>query len=342
MRGEEGSPLPPKASPRPTAAPSQSAVSSISNDDQTRAHVADLIRRMRMSRPTRGDQAWGGGIALIGAGCSVTAGIPAAGGVVDIALKEIGVRFLNLSEEEIETKSGKAIYDLLVQEGQIFEKEYGAGLYYELFDKYLDEPVHERVVIRKAIGQGRGRINWGHIRLGQIVAAHYLHTIFTTNFDQIILEGMVRADILPAVADGLEALTRVDPRPTTPQLVHIHGSLHNYARINSRRQIESVGNHVSLQSAFISLLRDAPFLLVVGYAGEEEGLVKPLREALQALPNKPVFWALRGTAVPDVVRGLLNLRDSGLRILIRLRTHNQKSMTAARAQAERKMSAHRS
>jgi tetratricopeptide (TPR) repeat protein len=74
--------------------------------------------------------------------------------------------------------------------------------------------------------------------------------------------------------------------------------------------VAEIGKAAPTQGALYGLLRDAPFLLVVGYRGEEEGLMRPLREALKAFPERRIFWALRGDAksLPDQVS---SLRETG-------------------------------
>ena len=263
--------------------------------DEQKGDVSELVRRLRTSRPL-GSDAWGGGIVLIGAGCSVSAGIPISSGVIDIALRHIAIRARLDERVNLEAMQGEAVYNLLKSENLLsdIDAQYGSALYSELFEKILTDATQEREVIREAIDRSGGRINWAHLRLGQLVKAHCVHTILTTNFDQLALEGLVRNGILPAVADGIEALNRVDPRPKLPQLVHIHGSLHNYRRINSTRQLEDVGRNGEVYRSISSLLRDAPFLLIVGYRGEENGLITPLTEALSSFDGKPVYWTFYG------------------------------------------------
>jgi tetratricopeptide (TPR) repeat protein len=292
-----------------------SAISSAS-DDRTRENVAALARMLQMSKGDESapaKQPWGGGIVLIGAGCSVSAGIPLAAGVVDIALEVIGRQY-RLGPSHGQKMTGEAYLEALQARGQLTDAVYGAGLYERLFSDYLRD-VLEREVIHAAIAQGEGRINLAHIRLGQLVAGRFFHTILTTNFDQLALVGMVKAEVWPSVADGQEAVIRIVPQPQTAQLIHVHGSLHNYRRVNSAEQVEAVAKNQRLRAAFTALLTQAPFLLVVGYRGEENGLMQPLADALKDMPEKPVFWAAHGRELPESVRRLLK-DHAGLKPLL--------------------------
>jgi len=245
-------------------------------------------------------------LVLVGAGCSASAGIPTASGVVDLALKHLGRK--RLRQIDVEKRDPQIIYEDLKADGIHFANKYGPELYYEIFDEHLDESNEQRAIIKEAIEQGKGKINWAHIRLGQLVAERCVHTVITTNFDRLVQEGMRRANVIAAVADGLEAFNRIDARPAFPQIIHLHGSFYNYSPRNSTRHISEVGKAAPTRGALYGLLQAAPFLLVVGYRGEEEGLMQPLREALMAFPERRVFWALHGDedSAPTQVKSLSN------------------------------------
>ncbi len=277
------------------------------NADRTQS-LSNLLDAFRYSRTVPNDPSdtWGGGIVLIGAGCSASAGIPLTLGVVDIALRRMALMNCLKTQQPLEGMEGKAIYELLRAGDYLtsVKSEYGPKLYGEIFEKIFPDPTQERLIIREAINKGGDKINWAHLRLGQLVAHKYIHTVLTTNFDQLALTALVKNGIFPAVADGLEALDRVDPRPSTPQLLHIHGSLHNYRRINSFGQIKRLGLSPKLNVSISSLLKDSPFLLIVGYRGEEDGLMVPLEEALKSFDGKPVYWTFHGREASAAARNL--------------------------------------
>jgi tetratricopeptide (TPR) repeat protein len=281
------------------------------------ADLTKLLDAFRYARkdPDASDDTWGGGIVLIGAGCSASAGIPLTLGVVDIALRRMALRLRLRSKTDLEQLDGQTVYDLLHNEGLLvnIKSEYGPKLYGEVFGNIFRDATSERTIIREAINKGKDKINWAHLRLGQLVKDGYIHTVLTTNFDQLALKGIVMNGIFPAVADGLEALNRVDPRPSTPQLVHIHGSLHNYRRINSDEQIRGVGGNRDLQTSISSLLQAAHFLLIVGYRGEEEGLMQPLEAALKSFRETPIFWAFHGREPSEAA---LKLKEDHKAILL--------------------------
>lgn len=136
-------------------------------------------------------------------------------------------------------------------------------------------------------------MNWAHLCLGELVRLGYIHTVLTTNFDQLVLEGILRTSVRPVIADGIESLNRISGRPNTPQVVHLHGSMQTYSPRNSRTAVVETRSNLAFQGTLYGLLRDAHLLVVVGYAGGEEGVMQLLIEAAARLPEMVVYWCIR-------------------------------------------------
>ncbi len=162
--------------------------------------------------------------------------------------------------------------------------------YAELFTRHFKADGVQRDIIRGAIAQSEGRINWAHVCLGELVDKHYVHTVLTTNFDQLAAKGIILTGRLPVIADGIEALTRVASRPADPQVVYLHGSMHTYSPRNSQGAVKETSDALPMQGTIWGILREAPLLVVVGYAGKEEGVVELLVRAGREMPNLVVFW----------------------------------------------------
>jgi hypothetical protein len=133
-------------------------------------------------------------------------------------------------------------------------------------------------------------LNWAHLCLGEIVAQKLVSTVLTTNFDQLALAGMVHAGIIPVISDGIESLTRVAPHPSHPQLVELHGSRHAYRLRNRRDEVDAVRHQPLAIEAIRGLLKAATTVVVVGYAGREDGVMDLLCEAAKTYEDKNLFW----------------------------------------------------
>jgi tetratricopeptide (TPR) repeat protein len=161
-----------------------------------------------------------------------------------------------------------------------------------IFEKHYSSSTDQRQIINEEIDGAKGKINWAHLCLGELAAKRYVHTILTTNFDQLALDGIIRTGLIPVVADGIESLNRIDGKPAYPQLVHLHGSQHTYNPRNSHSAVEETASSPLLIRALSELLREGSALVVVGYSGGEEGVMKLLIEAARNL-NPVIYWVLR-------------------------------------------------
>ncbi|WP_154667261.1 tetratricopeptide repeat protein [Niveispirillum irakense] len=263
----------------------------------------------------------GGALFLIGAGCSRSAGVPLGWEVAGIACAmmaeklapaDMRDRFTLLPdlskneiifEEALEFLKDKA----LLGRGTSLATEYS-----HIFEQLFSDQSQQNEVISKALEFGRNRINWAHICLGQLVHERYVHTVLTTNFDTLILDGIVRCGTIPAVSDSLDTINRIRGKSRHPQLVHLHGSRHAYSQYNKAADLTGTADRDDLKQMIAELLRDSTALVVVGYAGGEEAVMRHLGEAVKRYPDKPIFWVTKGTSLESqspATRTLLSDHD---------------------------------
>jgi tetratricopeptide (TPR) repeat protein len=249
--------------------------------------IGDLVQALQRAK---GDVAYpcGKAVFLVGAGCSKSAGVPLGSEIVSKCLLELAKSYSN---GEVEKASPDEALAWLKTNRQFPEH----GLYGYLFEHHYQDPTDQQRIILEAINSCSGKINWAHLCLGELVNKRYVHTVLTTNFDQLVLEGIIRTGILPVVADGVESLTRVSGKPSTPQVVHLHGSMHTYRPLNSATAIRDTDQELPFKGAMYSLLHDSSLLIVIGYAGGEEGVMSMLIESAKRLPDKVIYWVQRDT-----------------------------------------------
>lgn len=243
-----------------------------------------------------------GAVFLIGAGCSRSAGIPLAGEMAEQCAVDLA-NFLANGHHTFRKEHSAIAIRWLKENGHLSSTKpvKSASSYYEeIFSRHYKSDFDQRRIIQNAIAQGKGRINWAHICLGELVDKHFIHTVLTTNFDQLALRGIVLTGRIPVVADGTEAVSRISPRPNTPQVVHLHGSMHNHRTRNTADAMRDAGRDPSMQATLHGLFRDTSLLVVVGYAGGEDGIVENLRNAAIAFPNLVIYWVLHGNSISDL------------------------------------------
>lgn len=254
---------------------------------------------------------WGGATFLLGAGCSHSAGIPLAETIAREQVIELAKKH---GHPNVDLSAADAALEWLQLNGKILPQLPWSQVYGELFRRHYRSATAQRQIISAAVDRSTG-INWAHACLGELVHSRFVNTVLTTNFDLLALDGMVRSDLLPVIADGIEALNRVDGRPAYPQLVHVHGTRNSYHLRNTPEATSGYAKETVVVRALTDLLRSTPALVVVGYSGSEEGIMAAISDAAESLqPAPPIFWCLYSDKVSDLsdgARRLLALSDGG-------------------------------
>ncbi|WP_165772006.1 tetratricopeptide repeat protein [Niveispirillum lacus] len=248
----------------------------------------------------------GGALFLIGAGCSRSAGVPLGWEVAGIACAMMAEK---LAPADMRTRfelspdlsKNEAIFEealkFLKNKALLDRATSLASGYSHIFEQLFSDQSQQNEVISKALEFGRNQINWAHICLGQLVHERYVHTVLTTNFDTLILDGIVRCGTIPAVSDSLDTINRIRGKSPHPQLVHLHGSRHAYSQFNKAADLTGTTDRDDLKQMIAELLRDSTALVVVGYAGGEEAVMRHLGEAVKRYPDKPIFWVTKSTSL---------------------------------------------
>jgi hypothetical protein len=168
--------------------------------------------------------------------------------------------------------------------------------------------------VRTLVSETKEAINWAHLCLGELVAQKYISTVLTTNFDQLVLSGMVRAGVLPVMCDGIESLKRISGMPRHPQLVELHGSRHAYVLRNRPEDVAAIRKDPQVSAAIRSLFHSATTFVAVGYGGREEGVMDLLIQAAKAYHDKNLFWveySPNPKSISDKVREFLATSRNG-------------------------------
>lgn len=258
--------------------------------------VSDLANDLTLAKDKVTSDGRGRAIFLIGAGCSVSAGIPPASGVAKHCAVKLAKTYSSDSfggddpEQALAWLQKQDKVELVGEYALKADGSHWGPLYSHFFESHLKSPNQQREVINEIIDAANDRLNWAHACLGELVALRYVHTVLTTNFDQLVLQGIIRTGVLPVTADGLEALNRITGKPRRPQVVHLHGSMHTYNLRNSRAALNETSQDSGALSMIHGLLQQCDLLVVVGYSGGEEGIMELLSEATRSMPQLVIYW----------------------------------------------------
>lgn len=227
-------------------------------------NVDDVVQALRRAK----DKGTGATL-LIGAGCSVKAGIPLAGGFVD----EIGRSF----PLEFARAKGKTYAHCM--------RELLYGDRRDLIAGYVDN----------------AKINWAHVCIAALMKAGYVDRVLTTNFDNLVVRACALLGEFPAVYDL--AASKVFNAADIPAkaVFYLHGQHTGFVLRNTP---EEVGE----QSQTLGPVFDNNGLrrtwIVAGYSG----LNDPVFEHLAAVRrfDYGLYWVgYRDQEPPDHVRSRL-------------------------------------
>lgn len=232
---------------------------------------------------------------FLGAGASVTSGIPAAAAITAKLHRDAyltahpGCDAHALTPETIRTWAATQP-DL--QPGAN-ETEFAKAM-----DTVLPTIGHQRDYLRDLMR--RAQVSRGYSHLGMLLKNRVFRTVATTNFDFLVQVGCT--PFLDEPIRELEAsewLAASEPHPAERRLLRLHGGFHQPDLRNTGKQLDETPRH-RLQ-AIQGLLRDRG-LIVIGYGGTD---AKLMRDGFHRVWRDPeaapygVYWCLMPGEAPS-------------------------------------------
>jgi tetratricopeptide (TPR) repeat protein len=213
---------------------------------------------------------------LIGAGCSVTAGIPAAPGFVEQIREEY--------EHRYERAPTKAYAECMAQ---------------------LDRGQRDRLIEKNI---ANATINLAHLAIASLVSQGCVDRMLTTNFDPLVVRACALLSQFPAVYD-CAASDGIRPRQIGGQAVfYLHGQYRGPILINTPTDLER--NAERVRPVVEDALERGRVLIVVGYSGENDPVFDVLAEPDEY--REGVFWvSYEENAPPAHVRERLLVDGKG-------------------------------
>lgn len=154
--------------------------------------------------------------------------------------------------------------------------------YQLLFQHFFqDSTIHHRF-LTALVGRANG-VNLAHLGLAGLLRDHreWGHTVFTTNFDDLLLRATLTLGHTARVFGDLLSTDRTSLSPNYPQIVHLHGRHTGYRLLNTHEQISLIDP--DMQNDFIKHIAHS-HLLVLGYSGWDDMVMLTL-EQWQKQPN---------------------------------------------------------
>lgn len=180
---------------------------------------------------------------LIGAGCSVSAGIPSAGGFVQLIEKEF--------RDSYQLADPKTYPRCMAQ---------------------LPPGVQRDLIAREV---DAAKINWGHVAIAQLMTAGYVDRVLTTNFDPLVVRACAFSGIHPAVYDFAASQLLKPAQVPEVAVFHLHGQRTGFVLMNTEE--ECAAHAQRLGPLFQDAGRGRTWI-VVGYSGANDPVFKVLSQ----------------------------------------------------------------
>lgn len=250
-------------------------------------------------------------VVFLGAGASVSSGIPSAQDCINEWKREI---FLtnnpHLSDQfrELTVPSVlERIQKWLDQQGgypvQNDSSEY--GFYIErCYPIARDRRGFFQAKIDRAVP------GTGYELLALLAAKGRIDSIWTTNFDTLTARAAAAANV-PVYEVGLDSIDRLTEAATRNGVltVALHGDYRYDALRNTTHELRTADE--SMRAQLVRQVRDLP-LLVVGYSGRDASVMESLRKAYEVPGPGALYWCGYSNSPSEAVEELIRLaRESG-------------------------------
>lgn len=175
-----------------------------------------------------------------GAGCSITAGVPSATGLIDEIREKFQIQVKNIDSEK---------------------DKYNYGKYMSALDK--DE---RRRLLKPHIIDNK-KINWSHIALACLMQGGYIQRVLTFNFDSILSRACNLLGLHPSIYDFATANPHLYHLINDPSIVHLHGQGTGFVQLNTPEETQK---HTEQLGDFIASTLNSNPSLFIGYSGNAD------------------------------------------------------------------------
>lgn len=213
-------------------------------------------------------------VLLLGAGASITSGIPAAGKTVEKVARWAWCKENGRHPDDFTIRRSD-YWPWLIAQPWYRPDLSPADLYPDAIDNLLGVKSDRREFFEKLINPPEVPPSRGYIALTQILHQGWISTVLTTNFDQCLERAAIqqnRPHRLVSISTPADYVM-FNSAPHDPQLVFLHGSVKHYTDKNLTDEVQSLDP--LLVERLRPLLRDHP-VIAVGYRGAEASVMNDL------------------------------------------------------------------
>jgi NAD-dependent SIR2 family protein deacetylase len=141
---------------------------------------------------------------LIGAGCSVSAGIPSAAGMLNKIMEEYPREYERATPKDYSNVMSKLT------------------------------PPERRNLIMELVTNSK--VNWAHVAIAQLLKHHYIDRILTTNFDNLLQRACSLVGEFPAIYDLASSKDFRTDLLFDKSILHLHGQYTGFILCNTQKK----------------------------------------------------------------------------------------------------------
>lgn len=258
---------------------------------------------------------------FLGAGASAASGIPTGYAMITDFKKKLFCNKTNVSPRQVDSddplwkqRINKELLSVLPPPGD--PTEYAAA-----FEAIFPTAAERRLYIETQIGKGAP--SFGHKLLAALICNRNVPCIFTTNFDPLIENSVTVIDsVLPpeqqvrmtvAALDNADRAERCISEQKFPLLAKLHGDFQSINLKNTNNELREQDERMRRVLMDVCMRYG---LIVIGYSGRDESIMKVLNEALKHPNPYPggLVWIARSkeSLLPAVSDLLKNADNAGV------------------------------
>ncbi|WP_233198006.1 hypothetical protein [Bacillus mycoides] len=190
---------------------------------------------------------------LIGAGCSVTANIPAAQGMVDTIKNDYPGEFKRAKIKDYPNCMSKLT------------------------------PSERKNLISQTVKNAK--INWTHIAIAQLLKNGYINRILTPNFDNLVQRACALVGEFPGIYDLTTSSEFKKDLLFDKSVIHLHGQHTGFILCNTEKEVE---NQFQTLKPIFQQLDEKSLWIVIGYSGNNDPIFKLLSN--KTVFEHRLFW----------------------------------------------------
>lgn len=254
---------------------------------------------------------------FLGAGCSISAGIPSAYDIIWDCKSRIYCSENGVSRASVSDIGNPAVQQIireyLITRNICPSSDDDCDDYTYYFEKAISSPSDRQAYIQNLMSNASP--SYGHLVLAALAKQEKAPIIWTTNFDKLYENSIFKIfdstnDLVIAdLGEPEKALKAIDSR-SFPLLVKLHGDFHSDRLKNTEKELQ---NQDEKMRSALSKACTTNGLCVIGYSGRDSSIMDVLIDAAKNENNFPhgIFWFNRsGTEPLQSVTDLINTASS--------------------------------